>query len=190
MKTIYIHPELGEIVLSSTRRATRLSLTVRPSGEIRLSYPPLISQKRALTFLESKKEWVERSRRRYAERRPCVSYTAEQIEQLRSMAKAFLPQRTKELAEQFNFRYNKVTIRATRSKWGSCTLQGNISLSLFLMTIPEHLRDYVILHELCHTIHFNHSPKFHALLNIITRGEELFLAKELRLYTTGYMQKN
>ena len=187
MKTIYIHPELGEIVLSSTRRATRLSLTVRPSGEIRLSYPPLISQKRALTFLESKKEWVEQSRRRYAERRPCVSYTAEQIEQLRSMAKAFLPQRTEELAEQFNFRYNKVTIRATRSKWGSCTRQGNISLSLFLMTIPEHLRDYVILHELAHTKEMNHGPGFWKLLDSMTDGASHQLRAQLRKFKTDFL---
>ena len=185
MKSIYLHPHLGEIVLSSTRRSVRISLTVRPSGEVRLSFPPYISQKKALAFLESKIEWVEKSRQKYSTNRKPYIYTSEQIEALRTEAKAFLPKRTEELAAKFNIKYNKVTIRATRSKWGSCTRQGNISLSLFLMTLPEHLRNYVILHELCHIIHFNHSPNFHALLDILTQGQEKALARELRNYSIG-----
>ncbi|MBQ5914336.1 MAG: DUF45 domain-containing protein, partial [Alistipes sp.] len=53
------HPRLGEIILSQTRRSRRVSLSVHPSGRIRLSFPPYISLKRALAFLESKVDWVE-----------------------------------------------------------------------------------------------------------------------------------
>ena len=99
------------------------------------------------------------------------------------MAKASLPQRVAYLAAKHSLHYGRVTIRATRSKWGSCTAEGNISLSLYLMTLPEHLRDYVIIHELCHTVHHNHSPRFHALVNQLTDGRERELAKELRQYS-------
>lgn len=142
-----------------------------------------------MAFLDTKIDWIKTAIRKYSEHKNIVTYTTQQIEELRAAAKAFLPQRTEELASKFNLHYNRVTIRATRSKWGSCTRQGNISLSLFLMTLPEHLRNYVILHELCHTVHFNHSEKFHALLNILTQGEEKSLSKELRAYSTG-AQKN
>lgn len=175
------HPTLGEITLSCTRRSTRTTITVRPSGEVRLSFPPYISQRRAIAFLESKAEWIETSRKRCAERQ-APSLSKEQIEQLRSEAKRTLPERVEELATQHGLRYGKVTIRATRSKWGSCTAKGNLSLSLFLMTLPEHLRDYVILHELAHTVHHNHSPRFHALVDIMTEGREKALARELRQY--------
>ena len=75
-----------------------------------------------------------------------------------------------------------VTIRATRSKWGSCNGRNDLSLSLYLMTLPEHLRDFVILHELCHTVHHDHSPRFHALLDRLVGGKEKLLNKELRSY--------
>ena len=184
MKSTAIHPTLGEITISRTRRARRITLSVRPSGEVRLSFPPYVSQRRALEFLESKQEWILRAKAKYAARESQPSLPAEDIERLRAEAKAYLPARTEELARLLGLRYGKVTIRATRSKWGSCTAQNNISLSLFLMTLPPHLRDYVIIHELCHTVHHNHSAAFHALVDKLLGGKEKALAKELRGYST------
>ena len=80
-------------------------------------------------------------------------------------------------------RYAKLTIRASRTKWGSCSGQNHISLSLFLMTLPEHLRDYVIIHELCHTVHHNHSLRFHALVDRLVGGREKELNRELRRFS-------
>ena len=184
MKSLLQHPELGEIVISRSRRSRRITLSVRPSGEVRLSFPPYVSQRRALEFLESKQEWILRARAKYASRPTPTPLSAENIERLRAEAKAYLPARTEELARQCGLRYGKVTVRASRSKWGSCTAQNNISLSLFLMTLPPHLRDYVIIHELCHTVHHNHSAEFHALVDKLLGGKEKALAKELRGYST------
>ena len=184
MKSTAIHPTLGEITISRTRRSRRITLSVRPSGEVRLSFPPYVSQRRAMEFLECKQEWILRAKAKYAARESQPSLSAEDIERLRAEAKAYLPARTEELARLFGLRYGKVTIRATRSKWGSCTAQNNISLSLFLMTLPPHLRDYVIVHELCHTVHHNHSAEFHALVDKLLGGKEKVLAKELRGYST------
>jgi predicted metal-dependent hydrolase len=135
-----------------------------------------------MAFLESKAEWVKSSLKKYSEQNNSPALTKEQIEQLRAEAKSTLPPRVAELAAAHSFKYGRVTIRAARSKWGSCTARGDISLSLFLMTLPEHLRDYVILHELCHTVHHNHSNEFHALVNSLCGGREKELAAELRQY--------
>lgn len=183
MQKSLLHPTLGEITLSSTRRSTRISLSVRPTGKVRLSYPLYVSERKALEFLEQKIDWVMAARRRYAERATSPALSKAEIEQLRKAAKAYLPQRVAELAARFSLSYGKVTIRATRSKWGSCSAVGNISLSLYLMQLPEHLRDYVIIHELCHTVHHNHSPRFHALVDRLTMGQERALARELRMHT-------
>ena len=67
MQKSLLHPTLGEITLSSTRRSTRISLSVRPTGKVRLSYPLYVSERRALEFLEQKIDWVLAARRRYAE---------------------------------------------------------------------------------------------------------------------------
>lgn len=79
---------------------------------------------------------------------------------LRSEAKYYLPQRVSELAERHNLPVNKVTVRKAKTRWGSCSSLNNISLNIHLMRLPEALIDYVILHELAHTKHKNHSKLF------------------------------
>lgn len=181
----YLHPHLGEITLSESSRARRINLSVKLSGEVRLSFPRGVSMERLLAFLGEQQEWVEQSRKRMAERRaqnPPHTYSKEEIEQLRCQAKAVLPRRVAELAAHFGFRYGRITIRSPRTKWASCTSKGNLSLSLFLMTLPEALRDFVLLHELCHTVHHNHSERFHALLDRCVGGRERELQRALKNY--------
>lgn len=186
MQSSYRHPLLGEITLSQSARSRRISIAVKPSGEVRLSFPRSTAMRRALEFLDSKSDWVVAARKRMAQKVSAQpTYTPAEIEALRQRAKAMLPPRVEELAQRFGFRYGRVTVRATRSKWGSCTAENNLSLSLWLMTLPSHLIDYVIIHELCHTVHHNHSPRFHALLDRCLGGREKALQKELRTCQTG-----
>jgi len=105
------------------------------------------------------------------------------IEVLRFEAKSYLPERVKKLAEQYGFKYNKVYIKNLKSKWGSCSYQNNINLNLHLMKMPEYLSDFIILHELCHTVFKNHGKQFHELFNKLT-GNEKLLNKELKKYNT------
>ena len=132
MDKVYKHPRLGDILLRQRWTTSRISLSVKPSGEVRLSYPRLVSTAKALRFLEDKVEWVLQMREKVAERAmQGADYAPEQIEELRREAKCVLPAMVERLAARNNFRYGKITIRATRSKWGCCTLQNNLSLSLF-----------------------------------------------------------
>jgi len=104
-----------------------------------------------------------------------------EVETLRKEAGAVLPSRLRELASLHGFTVNRVTIKHNVSNWGSCSSKGNINLNLNLMRVPEHLRDYVMLHELCHLRHMNHSPEFHALLESLCPGHRA-LGKELKNY--------
>lgn len=184
----YVHPRLGELTLSQSRRSRRITVCVRGDGALRLSFPPGVSQRRALEFLEGKAEWVERTRARLASRtrvEPVLppDQARALVEQLRSAAKADLPPRIERLARQTGLQYAGLTIRAARTKWGSCSARNTISLSVFLMKLPEHLRDFVIIHELCHTVHHDHSPRFHALVDRLVGGNEKALNRELRSYS-------
>ena len=148
---------------------------------MRLSYPRIVSTARALRFLEEKVEWVLQMREKISKRAmQGADYTPAQIEVLRREAKRILPAMVERLAQQYGFKYGRVTIRATRSKWGCCTSRNNLSLSLFLMTLPTHLQEFVVLHELCHTVHHNHSAEFHALLDSVTGGREKELNRQLK----------
>ncbi|GAB2525562.1 M48 family metallopeptidase [Rufibacter soli] len=100
---------------------------------------------------------------------------------LRLEAKEHLPQRVAYFARQFNFSYQQVTIKNAKTRWGSCSATNNINLNLHLMRLPAHLCDYVILHELAHTVEKNHGPRFWALLDKIS-GDAKGLDKQLKAY--------
>lgn len=104
------------------------------------------------------------------------------VEELRLHAKAYLPRRTAEVAREYGFKYAGVKIQSSRSCWGSCSAQNSINLSLFLMAVPSHLIDYVIKHELCHTVHHDHSDKFWELMDKVADGKAHTLRKELKEY--------
>ncbi len=104
-----------------------------------------------------------------------------EVAELRKQAKAYLPGRLAELAAQHGFSYNQVRIKHNVSNWGSCSVKKNINLNLNLMRLPAELRDYVMLHELCHLKYMNHGKEFHALLESICPNHKA-LRRQLRDY--------
>lgn len=101
---------------------------------------------------------------------------------LRIEAKSFLPNRTQYIAEKLNFKFKRIFIKNNSTLWGSCSGSNNISLNLHLMRLPDHLIDYVIIHELCHTVEKNHGKQFWSLMDSIL-GNAKMLSKELKKYS-------
>jgi predicted metal-dependent hydrolase len=185
----------------------------------------------ALAFAESRREWIERARRRVTAKRslpaallppfhtrkhelvlergekpairigggvirvripadwPPQEAQAQTVikkavlETFRAEAKALLPARVDALAAHTGLTYSGLTFRDTVSRWGSCSGRNAISLSIRLLLLPDALIDYVILHELCHTVQKNHGPKFHALLDRLCDGRHRQYEKELKNFT-------
>jgi predicted metal-dependent hydrolase len=106
-------------------------------------------------------------------------------EALRKNAKAVLPSRLAELSAQHRLPFQAVKINSSRGRWGSCSVRQVINLSFFVLLLPQHLIDYVLLHELCHTLEMNHSDRFWSLLNSFTGGKAIALREELDEYTTS-----
>jgi predicted metal-dependent hydrolase len=102
---------------------------------------------------------------------------------MKSEAKKYLPLRLKQLAEEKGLQYRRVSIRDSKTRWGSCSGVNNINLSFHLMKVPVHLIDYVILHELAHTIHKNHGRGFWSFLEELSGNAKLY-AKEMKKYST------
>ncbi len=177
----YDHPFLGELAVRRSARARRVSVTVRP-GEVRLTLPMRYPLADAIAFAESRREWIERARKRIGEKKPQQPLLKETIESLRAEAKRLLPERVARLAAEHGFHYTGLSFRNATSRWGSCSTRNSLSLSIHLMRLPDRLIDYVILHELCHTREKNHGPRFHALLEHVTEGQHREMNRELKKF--------
>lgn len=105
-------------------------------------------------------------------------------ESLRRNAKNILPLRLATLSQKHHLPYKEVKINSSKGRWGSCSVQKTINLSLYLMLLPERLVDYVLLHELSHTREMNHGHGFWTLLNKLTDNKALALRDEIKGYRT------
>ena len=132
----------------------------------------------AILFMKANRSGIQKMIGRQKERCHDTALSSERIEQLRTQAKSCLPVRLGELAARYGFSYNKVTIKHNLTNWGSCSRKDNINLNLHLMRLPAPLRDYVILHELCHLRHHDHGEAFHLLLEHLCTDNMLQLADE------------
>jgi len=101
---------------------------------------------------------------------------------LKKEAGRVLPEKLAKLANEHRFNYCDLKLQSGKTRWGSCSSKKNINLSIFLMLLPEHLIDYVILHELCHTVEMNHSDKFWKLMDDVTEGKSKRLRAAIKNY--------
>ncbi len=227
---------IGEIHFVKSKRAKKLSISLKPFHPVKVTIPYRISLKRAEKFVSEKENWIINAQRQmqteenkltvftentkfktYSHELKITPFQSEKqsiyisikegntivkypnnlnvesstvqdvirkgiIETLRIEAKQILPERVRFLAKTHNLNFGKLSFRNAKTRWGSCSGENNISLNLHLMRLPDYLIDYVILHELAHTIEKNHRKGFWNLLNKMNPGAKT-LAKELRNYS-------
>lgn len=152
-----------------SRRRT-IGITVKPDGSVILRAPLTCTRKAAEAFLLSKQAWVERARQKMLERREAAggsgdgrgseAFTVKELDELRRQAKRVIPAMVAEQARKMGVSYGTVSIRAQKTRWGSCSSKGNLNFNCMLMLMPENVQRYVVVHELCHRKEMNHSAAF------------------------------
>jgi len=187
-KTVQV-PGIGEVLLVKRKGATRLRISVSPRRGVAVSMPWLLPYAVAEKFLMSKRQWVAAVLERQAVQQQkavqggktaSVPSDPVELETMREAARAALVPKLREAVARHGFGFKgRVAIKNNVTNWGSCSSKGNINLNMRLILLPEHLQDYVILHELCHLRHQNHGPQFHALLDSLLGGREKELQREL-----------
>jgi predicted metal-dependent hydrolase len=138
-------------------RARSYVLRVGEDGGLRVTIPRGGSRKEAERFARHKADWIERERYRLSLRQ---APDPAEARRLRDLAARELPARLMELAASLGHTVAGVTVRDQRSRWGSCSHAGRISLNWRLVQAPPTVRDYVLLHELMHLAEGNHSRRF------------------------------
>jgi len=147
-------------------RARRYILRVSDDGTVRVTLPRWGSKREARDFANGERAWIERQLHRLVVDRvrqpPQLSRGAVAAGMAR--AKRELPPRLRELAARHGLTVARISIRNQRWRWGSCNRGGHICLNWRIVTMPEWVRDYVLIHELMHLERMDHSPRFWKLV--------------------------
>lgn len=145
-------------------RARHLRVRVHPGGRVSITGPKRVSRTALVGFLERHRGWIERMREELALKpvpRPNTAIRQDYLmhkEAARRRAYALIAK----LAPVYGVAVRSVSIRAQKSRWGSCSRSGSLSFNYRLALLPPDLAEYVVAHELCHLLEFNHSPRFWA----------------------------
>lgn len=158
-----IYKDVKVNIICSDRKTLSIQLK---TGEIIARAPLHMKDEEIYSFIESKKPWIEKNLAKMEEREKAISevqpFTQEEINALAEKAKQIIPERVRYYAPKIGVTYNRITIRCQRTRWGSCSSKGNLNFNCLLALFPIEVIDSVVVHELCHRKHMNHSPQFYA----------------------------
>ena len=150
-------------VIRSARKTVAAEITAQG---VLVRAPLRMTDKEIAAFVEKNRDKIERYQKRAIARRDSLPdeppLTPEDVKKLAEQAKAYLPQRLQYYAPLVGVSYGRVTVRNQKSKWGSCSADGNLNFNCLLMLCPKEVIDSVVVHELCHRKEMNHSKRFYA----------------------------
>lgn len=163
--TININGIIAPIEIFRSKRKT-LGVEVSSDGRIIVRSPARLNKSEIEGFILSKADRLEKYLRESALRREKMSslklFTDEEINEMADRALKIIPERVRYYAPLIGVNYGKITIRNQKTRWGSCSANGNLSFNCLLTAMPLEVLDSVVVHELCHLKQMNHSKAFYS----------------------------
>ena len=142
-------------------RSDRRSIGIQITQEgVVVRAPKRMSDAEIDRFVQSKRDWIETHLAKVPTAQP--KFSGEEIHRLAEEALKRIPERVRHFAPLVGVTYGRITIRNQHTRWGSCSSKGNLNFNCLLMLTPDHVIDYVVVHELCHRLEMNHSARFWA----------------------------
>ncbi len=149
-------------IIKESRRT--IAIRIQPDGAVEVKAPRYVSRATILSFVESKRGWIEKklaqAARQQEELMDNPPLDDAEIKRLAAEACRVFPERCAYFAPLVGTDYGRITIRRQQSRFGSCSAKGNLNFNLALMLAPPEVLDYVVVHELCHRLEMNHSERF------------------------------
>lgn len=174
--------EFGEVLVRKNALSKNIKFSISTSGRLAMSVPKYTSNFLAKRFLNSNREAI---REKLPLKDPSEQRARDyQKKLLAKKAREYLPYRLEYFAKLYGYKYEKCRLSHANTRWGSCSSNRTISLNIGLMKLPEVLRDYVILHELAHLNHMDHSKSFWAEVASHDRNYKNH-EKKLKMYSPG-----
>ena len=179
----YINLQTRKIpyTLKVSSRARYMRLAVYCGGELVVTTPKNVNENVIEKFIYSKAGWVIDKINKLSNVPKPLTKKESKNEFLKhkELAHGLAKAKLEKFNEIYKFKYNKISVRNQKTRWGSCSRKGNLNFNYKIVKIPEKLSDYIIVHELCHLGEFNHSQKFWSLVSK-TIPNHLELRKELK----------
>lgn len=153
-------------VIKTSYRARSLRLAVHHDGRVVVTRPYFMSLRSAEKFLQEKSAWIKTQQERFKNTPSFLlaPVSKRDYQDKHDLAKQLITARLAYYSKLYGFKYQGLSIRNQRTRWGSCSKTGNLNFNYRLLELPERWRDYIIVHELCHLKEFNHSPRFWSLV--------------------------
>ncbi len=153
--------DMEHSIIRSNRKT--ISVEITRKAEIIVRVPLRMSKEDIERFLLEKSDWIERTLEKVKSNNDTVSlppFTEEELSLITKRAKEYISNRVSFFADSMGISYGRICIKHQKTRWGSCSAKGNLNFNCLLMLCPLEVIDYVIIHELCHLIHHNHSTLF------------------------------
>lgn len=147
-------------LIRSDRRT--LAIQISRAGEITVRCPRFMPTFRIKRFVESKREWIEKHLAQIAAAPQSPAISIDELNHLKKQARGLIISRVAFYAPIVGVDYGRIAIRAQHGRWGSCSAKGNLNFNCLLALTPPYVQDYIVVHELCHRKHPNHSSRFWA----------------------------
>jgi predicted metal-dependent hydrolase len=176
VRLVDVGGRLVEVQVRESSRARRVRAVYRPGQPVELVVPVGTSEGRVDSALRAHAPWF--GRQLAAEHPPVLELPELTEREGRRTARALIRDTAEREAARIGVEYTRIAIRDTRSRWGSCSESGSLSFTWRLALAPRAILDYVVVHELCHLRHHDHSRRFWSLLERVRptyRDEEQWL---------------
>mgnify|MGYP001587957201 CR=1 FL=1 len=164
------------------KRAKRCRIRIDKKGNVIVVVPNVIfGRKIAERFLHDNLTWIEKKLRQLSSEVTLLPDSSLDYINVKKQALGIVCEKLKKFNEFYKFSYNQVSIKRNSSRWGSCSSKKNLNFNYKLIHLKQEVRDYIVVHELCHLKEMNHSKKFWDLVGLAIPNYKS-LKKELKRF--------